>query len=103
MCLSARELYVFLKDHTYGNIIFSSDNQDNFKVKDPINISVEFSSILMCLNPNRIVLKGDCGTMTINMVDYAEVELGSVLGDIITIVCGCVSGSDRSRLKIILQ
>ena len=103
MCISAQELYDFLKHHTYRNIVFSSENQDDFRVKDPLSMSLEFSSILMSLNPSRIVLKGDCGTVTLKMVDSAETECGSVLGDIVTVVCGYSSGSSRSRLKIILQ
>lgn len=103
LCLSARELYDFLEEHTYSNIVYLSENQDDFEVRNPVSMSLEFSSVLMCLCPSRLVLKGEGRTMVLNMVCSAEVELGSVLGDIATIICGRSSGSSRSRLKFILQ
>lgn len=101
--LTVMEFQKYCNEVAPVSFIFDTNNQINGTCSNPKIIS-RYSDIIFLLNPNRICLKNDCGTITFDRVKsirfYDEEQM---VGKVFGIICGDRKNSDADISYTILM
>lgn len=88
--MSTGEFKRYLDRHKPKKIVYSTENQDWYRVADPCKVEMVFTIMLISEAPNIITMRNGLNdTMYLDRVKYIEVdEKSSVLGTVLRIYCG---------------
>lgn len=92
--LTITEFQKYCKKVAPVSFIYDTNNQIN-GVRENLKMVSKYSDIIFLLNPNRICLKNDCGTLCFDRVKlirfYDEEQM---VGKVFSIICGNKNNSD---------
>lgn len=90
--MSVCEFMGYIRGRKFGEIYYLSENQNELPNSDdtfPVRVQMRYDTITAWSNPNRVVLKNAGGCQAFNYVRSVGVDdESSVLGTLITILCG---------------